>query len=123
MPLLAPADRRILRELLVRGGTAEIGEISAAVALDIQAVQLSLGTLRRSAFAQASLWAVEALAVAHPHGSRVGPSSLSGNDLSHDGDDLANLERRITELGFPPGGGSEQRRRCTQPSERRPAGG
>ena len=91
MPLLAPADRRILRELLVRGGTAEIGEISAAVALDSQAVHLSLGTLQRSGIVtqagsvpglRGARWSLT------QHGHEVGPS-LVGNDLAHDGDDPA----------------------------------
>ena len=91
MPLLAPADRRILRELLVRGGTAEIGEISAAVALDSQAVHLSLGTLQRSGIV-AQAGSVPGLRGARwsltQHGHEVGPS-LVGNDLAHDGDDPA----------------------------------
>ena len=82
MPLLAPADRRILRELLVRGGSAEIGEIGAAVFLNSQAVQASLGTLQHSGIAtpagsvpglRGTRWALT------PHGFEVGPS-LVGND-------------------------------------------
>ena len=83
MPLLAPADRRILRELLVRGGTAEIGEISAAAALDNQVVQASLGTLQRSGIV-APVGSVPGLRGARwsltQHGFEVGPS-LVGNDL------------------------------------------
>ena len=83
MPLLAPADRRILRELLVRGGTAEIGEISAAAALDRQVVQASLGTLQRSGIV-APVGSVPGLRGARwsltQHGIEVGPS-LVGNDL------------------------------------------
>ena len=84
MPLLAPADRRILRELLIRGGSAEIGEIGAAVALNSQAVQASLGTLQDSGIAtpagsvpglRGARWALT------PHGLEVGPS-LVGNDLA-----------------------------------------
>ena len=84
MPLLAPADRRILRELLVRGGSAEIGEIGAAVSLNSQAVQASLGTLQHSGIAtpagsvpglRGTRWALT------PHGFEVGPS-LVGNDLA-----------------------------------------
>ncbi len=84
MPLLAPADRRILRELLVRGGSAEIGEIGAAAALNSQAVQASLGTLQHSGIAtpagsvpglRGARWALT------PHGFEVGPS-LVGNDLA-----------------------------------------
>ena len=84
MPLLAPADRRILRELLVRGGTAEIGEISAAAALDGQTVQTSLDTLQRSGIV-APVGSVPGLRGARwsltPHGHEVGPS-LVGNDLA-----------------------------------------
>ena len=84
MPLLAPADRRILRELLTRGGTAEIGEISAAVALDNQTVQASLGTLQESGIV-AQAGSVPGLRGARwsltRHGHEVGPS-LVGNDLS-----------------------------------------
>ena len=91
MPLLAPADRRILRELLVRGGTAEIGEISAAAALDSQTVQTSLDTLQQSGIVVQS-GSVPGLRGARwsltRHGHEVGPS-LVGNDLAHDGDDPA----------------------------------
>ncbi len=84
MPLLAPADRRILRELLVRGGTAEIGEISAAAALDGQTVQTSLDMLQRSGIV-APVGSVPGLRGARwsltPHGHEVGPS-LVGNDLA-----------------------------------------
>ena len=83
MPLLAPADRRVLRELLTRGGSAEIGEISAAVALDHQAVRMSLGTLQQSGFVTQAgsvpglrgvRWSLT------PHGHDVGPS-LVGSEL------------------------------------------
>lgn len=84
MPLLAPADRRILRELLSRGGTAEIGEISAAVALDNQTVQTSLGTLQQSGIV-AQTGSVPGLRGARwsltRHGHEVGPS-LVGSDFT-----------------------------------------
>ncbi len=84
MPLLAPADRRILRELLSRGGTAEIGEISAAVALDSQTVQTSLGTLQESGIVSQT-GSVPGLRGARwsltRHGHEVGPS-LVGSDLA-----------------------------------------
>ncbi len=84
MPLLAPADQRVLRELLIRGGSAEIGEISASAALDRQTVQNSLGTLQQSGFVvqagsvpglRGARWSLTR------HGHEVGPS-LVGNDLS-----------------------------------------
>ncbi len=84
MPLLAPADRRVLRELLTRGGSAEIGEISASAALDRQTVQNSLGTLQQAGFATqaASVPGLRgARWVLTRHGHEVGPS-LVGNDLS-----------------------------------------
>ncbi len=84
MPLLAPADRRILRELLSRGGTAEIGEISASTALDNQTVQTSLSTLQQSGIV-AQAGSVPGLRGARwsltRHGHEVGPS-LVGNDLA-----------------------------------------
>ncbi len=89
MPLLAPADRRVLRELLSRGGTAEIGEISAAVALDNQTVQMSLDALQESGIA-GQAGAVPGLRGARwsltPHGHEVGPS-LVGSDLAGATDD------------------------------------
>ena len=84
MPLLAPDDRRILRELLARGGAAEIGEISAAAALDGQTVQTSLATLHQSGIVmpvgsvpglRGARWALT------EHGREVGPS-LVGNDVA-----------------------------------------
>ena len=104
MPLLAPADRRILRELLVRGGTAEIGEISAAVALDSQAVQMSLGTLQRSGIA-APVGTVPGLRGARwsltQHGIEVGPS-LIGNDLPQPGSQASPQSVEPAEgWGFP----------------------
>ena len=84
MPLLAPVDRRILRELLARGGTAEIGEISAGAALDRQAVQASLGTLQQSGIV-VQVGSVPGLRGARwsltQHGHEVGPS-LVGSDLT-----------------------------------------
>lgn len=105
MPLLAPADRRILRELLTRGGTAEIGEISAAVALDNQTVQASLGTLQESGIV-AQAGSVPGLRGARwsltRHGHEVGPS-LVGNDLSGgpDGHEATGPTDPAEGWGFP----------------------
>ena len=105
MPLLAPADRRILRELLVRGGSAEIGEISAATALDRQAVQTSLDTLQQSGIV-APAGSVPGLRGARwsltRHGHEVGPS-LVGTDLAqHHADDAATRAADPAEgWGFP----------------------
>ena len=105
MPLLAPADRRILRELLSRGGTAEIGEISAAVALDNQTVQTSLGTLQESGIV-AQTGSVPGLRGARwsltRHGHEVGPS-LVGNDLAGgpDGHEATGPTDPAEGWGFP----------------------
>ena len=83
MPLLAPVDRRILRELLARGGAAEIGEIGAAAALDGETVQTSLAALHQSGIV-APVGSVPGLRGARwsltQHGFDVGPS-LVGNDV------------------------------------------
>ncbi|WP_419909381.1 putative glycoside hydrolase [Candidatus Poriferisodalis sp.] len=105
MPLLAPADRRILRELLSRGGSAEIGEISAATALDGEAVQTSLATLHQSGIV-APVGSVPGLRGARwsltQHGHEVGPS-LVGNDLAQQhADDAATQAADPAEgWGFP----------------------
>ncbi|MXY02127.1 MAG: hypothetical protein F4190_00995 [Acidimicrobiales bacterium] len=105
MPLLAPADRRILRELLSRGGTAEIGEISAAVALDNQAVQTSLGTLQESGIVSQT-GSVPGLGGARwsltRHGHEVGPS-LVGSDLAGgpDGHEATGPTDPAEGWGFP----------------------
>ena len=105
MPLLAPADRRVLRELLSRGGTAEIGEISAAVALDNQTVQMSLGTLQQSGIV-AQAGSVPGLRGARwsltRHGHEVGPS-LIGNDLAGgpDGHETAGPADPAEGWGYP----------------------
>ena len=105
MPLLAPADRRILRELLTRGGTAEIGEISAAVALDNQTVQTSLGTLQESGIV-AQTGSVPGLRGARwsltRHGHEVGPS-LVGSDLAGgpDGHEATGPTDPAEGWGFP----------------------
>lgn len=105
MPLLAPADRRILRELLSRGGTAEIGEISAAVALDNQTVQVSLGTLQQSGIV-AQAGSVPGLRGARwsltQHGHEVGPS-LVGSDLAgaDDGQEATGPADPAEGWGFP----------------------
>ena len=84
MPLLAPADRRILRELLARGGTAEIGEIGAAVALDTPAVHVSLANMQRSGIVspagtvpglRGTRWSLT------QHGYEVGPSLVEGDHV------------------------------------------
>ncbi|WP_419943868.1 putative glycoside hydrolase [Candidatus Poriferisodalis sp.] len=84
MSLLAPADRRILSELLARGGAAEIGEISAAAALDGQTVQTSLAALHQSGIV-VPIRSVPGLRGARwsltQHGLNVGPS-LVGNDIA-----------------------------------------
>ncbi len=83
MPLLAPADRRVLHELLVRGGMAEIGDLSAAVALDSHAVRTSLASLEQSGFV-AKAASVPGLRgdrwLLTPQGREVGPS-LIGPDI------------------------------------------
>ena len=105
MPLLAPADRRILRELLSRGGTAEIGEISAAVALDNQTVQMSLNTLQESGIVvqagsvpglRGARWSLTR------HGHEVGPS-LVGSDLAGgpDGHEATGPTDPAEGWGFP----------------------
>ncbi len=105
MPLLAPADRRILRELLSRGGTAEIGEISAAVVLDNQTVQMSLNTLQESGIV-AQAGSVPGLRGARwsltRHGHEVGPS-LVGNDLAGgpDGHEATGPTDPAEGWGFP----------------------
>lgn len=105
MPLLAPADRRILRELLSRGGAAEIGEISAATALDGEAVQTSLDTLHQSGIV-APVGSVPGLRGARwsltQHGHEVGPS-LVGNDLAqqHAGDTATQVADPAEGWGFP----------------------
>ncbi len=105
MPLLAPADRRILRELLSRGGTAEIGEISAAVALDSQTVQTSLGTLQESGIVSQT-GSVPGLRGARwsltRHGHEVGPS-LVGSDLAGgpDGHEATGPTDPAEGWGFP----------------------
>ena len=105
MPLLAPADRRILRELLSRGGAAEIGEISAATALDGEAVQTSLDTLHQSGIV-APVGSVPGLRGARwsltQHGHEVGPS-LVGNDLAqqHAGDAATQAADPAEGWGFP----------------------
>ena len=105
MPLLAPADRRILRELLTRGGTAEIGELSAAAALDNQAVQASLGTLQQSGIV-AQAGSVPGLRGARwsltRHGHEVGPS-LVGSDLGGvvDGQEATGPTDPAEGWGFP----------------------
>ena len=105
MPLLAPADRRILRELLSRGGAAEIGEISAATALDGEAVQTSLDTLHQSGIV-APVGSVPGLRGARwsltQHGHEVGPS-LVGNDLAqqHADDAAAQAADPAEGWGFP----------------------
>ena len=105
MPLLAPADRRILRELLSRGGSAEIGEISAATALDGEAVQTSLATLHQSGIV-APVGSVPGLRGARwsltQHGHEVGPS-LVGNDLAqqHADDAAAQAADPAEGWGFP----------------------
>ena len=105
MPLLAPADRRILRELLARGGAAEIGEISAAAALDNQTVQTSLATLHQSGIV-APVGSVPGLRGARwsltQHGHEVGPS-LVGNDVvpQHGAEGNAQPRDPAEGWGFP----------------------
>ena len=105
MPLLAPADRRVLRELLARGGTAEIGEISQSAALDRQAVQSSLATLAQSGIVvqagsvpglRGARWSLTR------HGVEVGPS-LVGSDLAGgpDGQEAAGPTDPAEGWGFP----------------------
>ena len=82
MPLMAPADRHILRELLARGGTAEIGQISASASLDRPTVLASLVTLQHAGIA-APIGSVPGLSGLRwsltVHGHEVGPS-LVGNE-------------------------------------------
>ena len=89
MPLLAPADRRILRELLACGGAAEVGEISAGAGIDRSAVQASLGAMQQSGIVtpvgsvpglRGTRWSLT------QHGVEVGPS-LVDSELASVGED------------------------------------
>ena len=89
MPLLAPVDQRILRELLVRGGAAEIGEISAGAGLDQPTVQASLGAMQQSGIV-APVGSVPGLRGTRwsltQHGIEVGPSLLENEPAGPDDD-------------------------------------